>query len=503
MGNKNLESKTSCTDFFRDLADQQPQRLCEDVQDAFAYLAGQTPEGSDEIHRVHPLIIPKVYTKEDCSRFEALAAEACQLFFDVIRLYLNEEDVRAAFGFSPLEDELIRIDPGYLTPLPIARLDIFYNEETGESTFCEINTDGTSAMDENRLLYETLDHYPSYQIWEENEKKRGLRLRRFELFDSWVQEAARIYGEEFLPHHEEKIPSDLSTLKKPRVAIVDFMEKAYRADFVTFQKHFAAAGFPCSIEDIRSLRFQNNQLVTASGEVIDLVYRRAVTSDIAAHADEVGEFLDAYRAGAFCMLGSFRTQIIHNKKLFIALRNPALMRHLSAKQIEFIEKHVPYTHLLDADGILNDHLLETKDNWILKPLDSYAAHGIVLGRATSELDWARKLCKLSGTPYLYQRFQKPYQILNFDYPRWEKDRAERLDIQATAPSAEEPDLLQIIRSRKEQIQPRLLPGKYHTMTGLYLYGGKLAGLYTRVCQKELIGGQFGGRELASLVEEEK
>ena len=36
--------------------------------------------------------------------------------------------------------------------IPIARIDIFYDEETGGFKFCEFNTDGTSAMNEDREL---------------------------------------------------------------------------------------------------------------------------------------------------------------------------------------------------------------------------------------------------------------------------------------------------------------------------------------------------------------
>ncbi len=53
---------------------------------------------------------------------------------------------------EPKLEELILNRPTYYSPIPIARIDIFYNEKTGDFKFCEFNTDGTSAMNEDRKL---------------------------------------------------------------------------------------------------------------------------------------------------------------------------------------------------------------------------------------------------------------------------------------------------------------------------------------------------------------
>ena len=66
--------------------------------------------------------------------------------------YAKDEDYRRLFGFEPKLEELILREPTYDSPIPIARIDIFYNEETGDFKFCEFNTDGTSAMNEDREL---------------------------------------------------------------------------------------------------------------------------------------------------------------------------------------------------------------------------------------------------------------------------------------------------------------------------------------------------------------
>ena len=49
------------------------------------------------------------------------------------------------------EELILRADPA-VSLLPMARIDFFYNEQTGAYKYCEFNTDGTSAMNEDREL---------------------------------------------------------------------------------------------------------------------------------------------------------------------------------------------------------------------------------------------------------------------------------------------------------------------------------------------------------------
>ena len=64
----------------------------------------------------------------------------------VIEEYLDNPDYRAMFGFPAELEEMILRRPAYRTLLPVCRLDIFLNEETGDFRFCEFNADGSSAM---------------------------------------------------------------------------------------------------------------------------------------------------------------------------------------------------------------------------------------------------------------------------------------------------------------------------------------------------------------------
>ena len=90
--------------------------------------------------------IPKVFDEETAEQFKEIVQTGCRIFGKVIREYREHEDYRRLFPFSKELEELILLPAQYDSLLPIARLDIFYHEDTREFQFCEINTDGTAAM---------------------------------------------------------------------------------------------------------------------------------------------------------------------------------------------------------------------------------------------------------------------------------------------------------------------------------------------------------------------
>ena len=136
--------------------------------------------------------------------------------------YAKDKDYRRLFGFEPKLEELILREPTYDSPIPIARIDIFYNEETGDFKFCEFNTDGTSAMNEDRELNIAIQKTKAYQQMAETHE-----FKSFELFDSWVETFLEIYH------------SSQDSKEYPNVAIVDFMENATEMEFQIFAEHFS------------------------------------------------------------------------------------------------------------------------------------------------------------------------------------------------------------------------------------------------------------------------
>lgn len=376
------------------------------------------------------LQIPRVYTEEDVVRFRDIVEMTYGIFDKVIREYLNHADYRALFPFSKELEELILIPNGYDSLLPIARFDIFYHEDTGDFFFCEINTDGTSAMNEDRLQDDFILDNPAHQTM-----RRRYDFQTFELFDSWVGAFLELYGT-----YRNKV-------KKPNIAIIDFLDGGTLREFQEFARHFQRAGVDCEVCDIRELTFKDGKLYSPAGNVIDAIYRRAVTTDIMEHMDEAGAFLQAVRENSCFVAGSFATQIIHHKWLFYVLHLERTKQFLTPEERAFVKAHVPMTFPFTKDNISVEQVLCEKDRYILKPDDSYASNGVYAGVEFTDTEWEEKVRSSYDNGYICQEYCPQYSTENIDFAwgdgTWDS---------------------------------------YINMAGLYVYNGHFAGVFSRAAK---------------------
>lgn len=416
------------------------------------YLLSSTAKYHNRV--VKTLYLPKLFTEKDTAVFKQAVASLYGIFDKVIAEYERNASYRRLFGFPKELEELILRRPGYNCNIPIARIDIFYQEETGDFRFCEFNTDGTSAMNEDRELNTAFEYSKAWQEFRET-----YFLQKFELFDTWVGEALSLYRE---------YAGDDCAL--PSVAIVDFMEHATTNEFQIFRERFERKGCPAQLCDIRRLRWDGKNCFSEDGTKIDLIYRRAVTSDILAHYREVGDFISAVKGSAVCLLGDFRTQIVHNKILFKLLHSPETLQLLSYEEQTFIRAHVPVTISLDELDKpeyvwIKNNTCSHKDKWIIKPEDSYGSQGVHAGVELADQEaWNRLLNEKRGQHYILQQFNDPYRLYNIDLlskePKWTDTG---------------------------------------NLTGLFVYNGKFSGIYSRISFDKMISTQYNEMSLPTVI----
>lgn len=434
------------------------QRIKEDIEaharsaaEEIAYMSQSTAKYHGRC--VSTLYIPKIFLKQDIERFEKLISTLYGIFDKVIAKYREDEAYRKLFGFDEKLEELILREKRYDCNIPIARIDIFYNEDTGDFKFCEFNTDGSSAMNEDRELNigikRTLGYKQLSDLYD---------ISTFELFDSWARESLKIY-------HSAK-----GAAKCPHVAIVDFMESATNNEFEIFAESYRKLGLSCEICEIRKLRYENGRLYGGENIPIDLIYRRAVTSDIMEHYNEVEDFIRAVKDEAVCLLGDFTTQIVHNKIIYRILHHPMTQEILTLEECEYVEEHVPYTALMDAPYIPLESVCKRKDDWILKPQDSYGSKGVYAGvEYDSPAEWENIVKGHLTGDYLLQEFCTPYKTLNIDFS-----------------GGGDTDFLPV-----------------YNLTGLFVYGGKFQGIYSRVSRGKIISTQYSEIALPTMIVAEK
>ena len=388
---------------------------------------------------------PMFFTDDDIDNFNRIAKMVMNIGNKVTNRYLVDGEFRKKFKYPKLLEELILVDPGYDMNIPIGRFDLFY--QGGDVfKFIEINTDGTSGMNEENTFSEII--LDSQAI---SPMKDKYRINYFELMEKWVKDSLKVYSS-----YENKV-------ENPNIAIVDFKETGITAEFEEIQKVYERLGYSCYIIDPRDLDYKDKGLYFQDIK-IDMVYRRIVTVEFIEKSSESPALIEAYKNKAFCMIGSLRSQIMHNKIIFKVLHDEETWDLFTEEEIDFIKAHIPYTEEFGKDRDLVEKLRINKDSYIIKPIDSFASQGVYAGRDYREEEWENILEKSFDQEYLYQEFIDPYTR---EFAEFREDGSLEID-------------------------------SFNMNVGVYMYRENFAGVYTRISKNNIIFGREGYYSIPNL-----
>lgn len=394
-------------------------------------------------HRVvEATFVPKLFNQRTHDEMKRISETAHRILCKVIEHYLDDPDYRTVFDFDDRLVDLILIPRRYDAVLPFARVDTFFNEDDYTARFCEFNGDGSSGMNENREITVSVAGTETFRRF----VAAGHRIESCELFHSWVADFVSIY-ETF----ENRV-------KQPRFAIVDYLENGVVDEFKLFARIFTARGYPCTVADVRDLTFDGSVLHDKEGKRIDAIWRRCVTNDVMEHFDESQDLIEAVRAGAVALIGSFAGHIVHDKQIFRVLREQATEAFLTPEEIAFVHETVPETTFLDSEHIDLERVKADKDAWIIKPTDAYGAQDVYAGCAKTPEQWNEIVDRFangaSGRAFIVQEYVTPYKSDTL---------APDEGIEALA---------------DDEVSTERVP--YNNLNGLYLYNGRFQGVFSRL-----------------------
>lgn len=415
-----------------DLILSNPKKYYEDYEEALDKVSKSTAvyKGKPIPFLAHPMFV----TEAELNQFREIGNMMISITNKLTKEYINNPEFRKMFNFSKLLEDLILVENGYDINVPVGRFDIFF-KDYDNFKFCELNTDGSSAMNEDNQLAQILLESKALKDFGDQ-----YVLNYFELFLSWVDESIKIYNK----YNQDN--------KKPNVAIVDFIESATTYEFEEFKKAYEERGYNCIIADPRDLKYIDGNLYHEDYK-IDLVYRRIVTFELIERSSEIEDFIQAYKERAMCVIGSIRSQIVHNKVVFKILHDEYTLNLLSPEEHIFVKNHIPYTGIFGGDISEFNKILSNKEKYIMKPFDLNASRGVYTGRDFSQEEWEEKLLESWNRDYLYQEYCDPYTR---DFIVYEDG---------------EP----IVKEFKQII-------------GLFMYNEELTGLYTRIGENNIISG---------------
>lgn len=343
------------------------------------------------------------YSQEDYKLYDDMIDTFMSIVEKVTKEYVENESYRKLFALDPLTEKLILKDPGYNISTPIARFDVMYDGRE-DYKFCELNTDGSSAMLEDKSLADLMKETKAIE-----KLKEKYVIDHTDLLQSLVDSIEDLY-------YKTK-----KTKEKINIAIVDIVEFD-NIEFKTIQKLFEKKGHRCKIANLKDLERKDGGLYIDDMK-IDLVYRRLVTSDLIENKDIGKNLIDAYLNDEVMTIGSFRSTLFYTKDIFRILRLKESQKILSEKENEFIKKHIPYTEKFDYQKD-KEKILEEKDKYILKPIQGYASHGIYVGKEHDKKEFKAILEQIKDKDYIYQEY---YTVKPIKFIKMEDDKAKLED----------------------------------------------------------------------------
>lgn len=390
-------------------------------------------------------LTPKIFTSSELATLSDAARTMGRIMEKVTQRYLTDPDFRALFGLAPEVEALTLLPTGYEQLIPFARIDVLFDDATGDFTITGVSTDSskgiTAAVDVTRAIQRT----ETYRRFAERHRSietldtaDGVVAALRETYTSWANADAG-------SHHPER----------PVVGIVDYPESATPEEFADIIERMADEGVFARFVDICDLRIEEaagvRRLVDSEGPIA-CVYRRALLSEMVEKPCEgVDALVEAARRGLACVIGGFRTWPVSTNAFFSVLCSDAVESVLDPAEIAFVRAHVSETHPLSADADLAPYLAD-KDAWLARPAGAYDLTQAVAGvDCETRDDWWRVLLACAEEGGVVQAYRPAY---------------ETPVVVGGAPSGDE---------SYDPAQPVSARG----IAGLFLFRGEFGGIYAR------------------------
>jgi Glutathionylspermidine synthase preATP-grasp len=288
--------------------------------------------------------------------------------------YPHDAALRDELAVSPEEDSLIRIEPGYPRPMRICRLDAFLAGY--DLKFLEFNADSPAGIGYTDILFEGLT------------TAIDLPRVRQEFDTAYTPMLPELIGTLTDAYaHVRARHNDLP--ERPRLVLADVEGSPAVPEFRIICAAAKAAGIEAMHATLDELRYDGSTL-TAKGEPVHLVYRRALLEDL-----DQADLVAAARDGRVCVANPFRARVANNKKLFALFGDPRFAHLVQGDEEDVIKETIPWTRILrpgrtnygDWRIDLLPFVADNRERLVLKAASEYGGHNVFLGMETPQERW--------------------------------------------------------------------------------------------------------------------
>lgn len=291
-------------------------------------------------------------------------------------------------GTPAAEAAWVGLDPG-LPDVVLSRLDAFL--APAGPRFIEVNSDAPAGFGYGDRMARLFRRLPAFRRFEQ-----AVKVSYQPSDDGLVRAVAANWRAS-------------AGVGRPRIAIADWAEVKTRPDQEILREAFAARGFDCVLADPREMDVAGGRL-HAAGAPVDLVYRRAVLSEMVQREDEVRAFLGAYRHRLCPFVNSFRCRLSEDKAFFAILTDEAFAHLLSDDERALVAAALPWTRRVAERRTLKDgreidlvpFVLASRERLVLKPTHEYGGRSVFLGSETAPGEWEAAVRAALEAPWVVQ-----------------------------------------------------------------------------------------------------
>jgi hypothetical protein len=369
------------------------------LAEAFAR-AGVTYDGGP----MPTVLRPHLLARREWGALRAQAVRVLEIAARVARHAFDSDTSRlcAFLGTPAAEAKWVALDPG-LPDVVLSRLDAFVTAEGPR--FVEVNSDAPAGF--------------GY-----GDRMAGL-FRELPVFRAFARQSRVSYhgSSEALVRAVVARGETSSGSGRPRIAIVDWSDVKTRPDQEILREAFAGQGFEAVLCDPRDAGVAGGRL-HAAGRPVDLVYRRAVLSELVAREDEVGPFLDAYRRRLCPFVNSLRCRLSEDKALFAILTDEDFRALVTEDERALLNRVLPWTRRVAERRTVKDgrpidlvpYILAARERLVLKPTHAYGGQAVLLGSETPSAWWEAAVRAALDEPWVVQERveipQEPFPVFD-------------------------------------------------------------------------------------------
>jgi hypothetical protein len=335
---------------------------------------------------------PRFMSARQYEYLQARAALILRAFDSAYRAAVADSALRAQFGLTAWEEELVHHDPGFRDGSPVSRLDAFFVGESDGLKFTEYNAETPAGAAYNDVLSEMFYALPVMAEFLRDYDVRPLPARHntmHALLDAYRQWSG--------------------SRDRPRIAILDWRDVPTKSEFVLFRDYFERQGLECIIIDPAECEYRNGALL-AGGWKVDLIYKRVLITELVDRGGLDHPVIRAVRENAVCMVNPFRCKMLHKKTSLAVLSDERNARLYSATEREAIAAHIPWTRRVEERSTVHQghavdllsYISANREKFVLKPNDEYGGKGILLGWETEQELWDSTIRSALEEPYIVQ-----------------------------------------------------------------------------------------------------